>query len=200
MDAIRLRASDRDAAARVLARAFFEYPVMVAHWPDVSRRRRYLEWYLGCSIDYGCRYGEVYTTREVAGVAIWLPPGQTQFSVWRYIRSGFLRTPLVLGIWRSLTQVRQFEDVTQRAHEEIAPGPHWYLWELAVDPEQQGNGIGSLLMQPALQRADAEHVPCYLETHDEKNVSFYAKRGFEMVRSEEIAGSELRYWSMLRGG
>ncbi len=195
---IRLAPSGKKTAARVYARAFFDYPVMIAHWPDPARRRRYLEWYLGCAINYGCRYGEVYTTPDVAGLAIWLPPGQTHFTPWRYIRSGFLLTPLVMGIRRSFTQAMQYEDLAQKAHAQIAPGPHWYLWGLAVDPDQQGKGIGSALMQAMLERADAQHLPCYLETHDPKNIPFYRKHGFDIARTVKIPGSDLQFWSFLR--
>lgn len=199
MRVIRLSASQKRPAARVYARALFNDPVMIAHWPEASRRSRYLEWYLGCAINYGCCFGEVYTTPDIAGLAIWLPPGQTHFTTWRYIRSGFLLTPFVMGIRRSLTQAMRYEDLAQKAHTEIVPGLHWYLWGLAVDPEKQGKGIGSLLMQPGLQCADAQHLPCYLETHDPENIPFYLKHGFDLARTEKIPGSDLQFWSLLRG-
>ena len=34
--------------------------------------------------------------------------------------------------------------------------PHWYLAVLGVDPGRQGRGFGSHLMQPVLERCDAE--------------------------------------------
>ena len=198
MDAIRLKPSDRASAARVFARAFFHYPVMVSHWPDPARRARYLEWYLGCALSYGLRYGQVYTTRDLAGLALWLPPGQTHFTLWRYIRAGFLLTPLLMGIRQSFALAMQQDDAAQKVHAEIAPGPHWYLWMLGVDPAQQGKGIGGLLMRPALEQADRQHLPSYLETHDEKNVPFYLKHGFDLLRTEQVPGSELRFWGFLR--
>jgi len=35
-----------------------------------------------------------------------------------------------------------------------------------------------MLMQPGLERADAQHLPCYLETHSDKNASFYTRCAF----------------------
>jgi GNAT superfamily N-acetyltransferase len=81
---------------------------------------------------------------------------------------------------------------------EILPEPHWYLWGLTTDPAQQGKGIGTQLLQPILERADAGRLPCYLETHDQKNVAFYGKRGFELVRSENLPGYDLPFWCMVR--
>jgi MFS family permease len=51
--------------------------------------------------------------------------------------------------------------------------PHWYLWLLGVDPDRQGQGVGSALLAPILARADAEGLPCALETLTERNVWFY---------------------------
>lgn len=42
---------------------------------------------------------------------------------------------------------------------EILPGPHSYLWTLAVDPSFQGRGIGKSLLKPGLDRADEQDTP-----------------------------------------
>jgi ribosomal protein S18 acetylase RimI-like enzyme len=198
MDTIRLKPSDKKSAAEVFARSFFEYPMITFYWPDKDRRKRYLEWYLGCVLNYGFRYGEVYSTPGIAGIAIWLSPGQTHLTTRRYIRAGFLLAPLRMGINHYFTQTTRNEELVMQVHEEIMPGAHWYLWAIAVDPDRQGQGIGTILMQPGLEHADAQQLPCYLETHDEKNLPFYQKQGFDMVRSEQVPGSELRFWCFVR--
>jgi ribosomal protein S18 acetylase RimI-like enzyme len=198
MDAIRLEPSDRDAAARVFARSFFDYPLMTHYWPDQERRARYLERYLGWAINYGLRYGGVVTTPELAGIAIWLPPDQTHITTWRYILAGFLPLPVLMGIRHFSTQTMPSEDLMLQVHGEIMPGPHWYLWAVAVDPDRQGLGIGTALMQPGLERADAQRLPCYVETHDEENMAFYLNRGFDLVRCEPVPGSDLRFWCFVR--
>ncbi len=67
--------------------------------------------------------------------------------------------------------------------------PHYYLWGLAVDPNHQVKGIGAALMLPVLTQADAQKVPIYLETHDEKNVSYYQKHGFDLI--DTVAGKRI---------
>ena len=57
--------------------------------------------------------------------------------------------------------------------------PHWYLYLVAVDPEQQGRGVGSALLAAGLARADAEALPAYLEATSERNSALYARVGFE---------------------
>ncbi len=85
-------------------------------------------------------------------------------------------------------------------HRQLVDGPHWYLWALGVAPERQGQGIGGALLAPILARADAEGLPCYLETQTEANVAFYARRGFEVLAADELPGQPVSVpmWYMAR--
>lgn len=198
MNAIPLQPTQKKRAAEVWARAFVNYPMMTYCCPDARRRERHLERYLGWAINYGLRYGEVYTTPDIAGVSIWLPPGRTHITVWRCLMAGFLPLPFLIGLGCFVTRTMKNERLVHRAHRETMQGPHWYLSALAVDPGRQGWGIGRTLMRPGLQSADAQNLPCYVETHDEKNVPFYEKHGFELTGSEPIPGSDLRFWYFVR--
>ena len=198
MEAVRLDPNEKEAAAQVFARSFFNYSMMVFYWPDTERRKRYLEWYLGCVINYGLRYGQVYTTSDIDGLSIWLPPGETHTNNWRYARSGFLPTMLHMGFRHYFTQAIKNEELVMKTHRELMPGPHWYLWAIAVDPDKQSQGVGSVLIQPGLQAADAQQLPCYVETHAEQNLPFYQKRGFELVRTVQVPGFDLRFWCFVR--
>ena len=53
-------------------------------------------------------------------------------------------------------------------------------------------------MQPVLERADRDRLPCYLETAKEINVSFYKKHGFEVVVEDDLPGGGPRFWTMKR--
>jgi GNAT superfamily N-acetyltransferase len=76
--------------------------------------------------------------------------------------------------------------------------PHWYLSAIGVEPERQGRGVATALMQPILQRADAAGLPCYLETHREANLRIYRKHGFDLVHRADLAGHAVPVWAMLR--
>lgn len=205
MEAIRPRSvtlgsksSEKKAAAQVLARAFFDYPMIIHYWPDLGRRVCYLEWYWNCAVNYGLRYGQIDTTPDIAGVSIWLPPGQTHITTWRYSRAGYLPLPLFIGCKQFFTKTMRSDNLVQQVHEEIMPGPHWYLWIVAVDPARQGKGIGAVLMRSGLQRADAQHLPCYLETYEKGNIPFCLRHGFTLVRTEQVSGSDLCFWCFRR--
>ncbi len=69
--------------------------------------------------------------------------------------------------------------------------PCWYLAALGVDPNRQGQGIGSQQMRAMLAEIDggaargAARGAAYLETGEEINVRFYERLGFE-VRERAI--------------
>ena len=198
MEAIRLDPSMKERAAKVYARAFFDYPLFACYYPDPARRERHLASHLEVVVNYGFLYGQIYTTPDITGVACWLPPGSTDITWLRLIRAGGLPIFPKVGIIRSLTDVKKTEDYTVKVHNEIMPGPHYYIWVVGVDPDYQGMGIGKALMKPGLDQADAMRVPIYLETHDEKNVLYYQKLGFDLIRIESAPGFDLKFWSMVR--
>jgi ribosomal protein S18 acetylase RimI-like enzyme len=197
MQIIPLKPSQKKQAARVLARAFHDYPQITFYYPDPLRRMHFLGWYLGCLVNYGLLYGEVNTTPDIAGVICWLPPGQTHYTLWRYIRSGFILTPWKMG-QENYQRSEACEKYAMQMHRELVPGPHYYLWAVVVDPDHQRKGVGSCLIQPGLDRADARGLPVYLETHNEKNVAYYQRFGFRLARSAVVPGYGLPFWCMIR--
>jgi len=56
---------------------------------------------------------------------------------------------------------------------------------------RQGQGLGSALVEMGTSRADAAGVPCYLETAMDSNITFYRKRGFEVVGQADCFGHTL---------
>jgi ribosomal protein S18 acetylase RimI-like enzyme len=73
---------------------------------------------------------------------------------------------------------------------------HWHLGPIVVLPRYQGSGIGTMLMERFCREVDACSAKAYLETEGDKNVRFYEKFGFIVVRESEIFMVKNRY--MLR--
>ena len=186
-----------EEASQMLARAFFDDPIVEYIMPDPARRERHLPWFFRLATRYGHPYGESFTTpHNVEGAAIWLPPGDNMTSLLRMVRLGLLLTPLKFG----LPAFMRFMKVTnhlEHLHKRDVPPEHWYLFVLGVEPERQGQGVGGTLIQPVLERADRDRLPCYLETSKERNVTFYRKHGFEVVVEGRV-GDSPPYWTMKR--
>jgi GNAT superfamily N-acetyltransferase len=193
-----LRPEDFQPAVAAAARAFMEDPGAVHLFPDVHRRERLLPASLEPSLRFGQRYGVVHTLEgSPDGLAVWVPPpGRSSVTVLRMLRCGGLR---LFFRYRppELMRASKFTMEVKALHPESFRTPHWYLWLLGVAPERQGQGAGSALLQPILHRADAERVPCALETMTERNVRFYHKHGFE-VAAVTTGDKGPRTWAMWR--
>ena len=187
----------KQSAAELLGRAFLDDPMMQFIEPDDARRARFVTWLMGTVVTYCLLYGEVYATPGFEGVACWLPPGQTHFTPWRVIRAGIPAVRLKLTT-AALIRFRHNELYLDRIQKRLMPGRHWYLFAVGVEPGCQGQGIGSRLLQPVLERANAAGMPCYLETHNPENLPFYEKHGFATVSAGEVPHHSLRVWAMVK--
>ena len=187
-------------AAEIQGRAFFDDPAMAFVFADEKSRPQRLSWLMGIGIAYGCRFGDVSTTADpMLGHAVWLPPGATSISDEQMNEVGFAEAPVKMGE-DALGRFGGFMELVGGHHERLVPVPHWYLLILGVEPEHQGKGIGSSLIAPGLARADAEGLPCYLETSKERNVAFYRRHGFEVRHEDFIPGGGPKVWMMIRDG
>lgn len=167
--------------------------MMVHLIPSAERRRRLLPKFLGSCQSYCLRYGEVQT-EELHATAAWLPPGTTA-TLGRMLRSGMITSSLALGP-AGMRRMLRLTSAMDREHHRQAPDPHWYLWLLATEPAHVGRGAAGRVLAPTLARADTKGMPVYLDTHNERNLAFYARHGFEPVAEDKVDGC--RFWGLLR--
>ena len=195
---VRLAKTQIREAGEVLARALYDDPLTVWVEPNSARRARVLPWSMAVYARYGHRYGEVYTTAEaVGGAAIWIPPGKFPISLVGLMLAGYVLRPLkggLAGFVRAMSAMGYVEGL----HKQHVPRPHWYLLFLGVDPPHQGQGVGGALVQPVLARADAEGLPCYLESTNARKLPFYKRHGFEVVVEDDLPRGGPRFWTMKR--
>jgi ribosomal protein S18 acetylase RimI-like enzyme len=172
---------DVPAIGDVLARAFFDDPIFRAILPEDGHRRRALpvlfrEWTRRLHLHHRASY----TTHDLAGAALWSPPGQWHIGIGDQMRMA----PAMVGALRRRTLVALRVLLAVESPHPREP-PHWYLRVIGCDPSRQGQGVGATLLRPVLERCDAEGIGAYLESSNEKNLPFYRRHGFREVR--EIA-------------
>jgi GNAT superfamily N-acetyltransferase len=186
------------SVGEVLGRAFFDDPLMTYWLPDPDKRARALPWFMTTAAKFAFKNGEVETTAgAVEGGALWLLPGKTRVPPLQMMLAGMWQAPFRLGVG-NLGRFSKSLDHMEKIHDQQAPEDHWYLMVLGVDPPRQGQGIGSAIMQPALAKADAAHLPAYLETQKEINVPLYQRHGFEIVVETDMPGGGPHIWCMKR--
>lgn len=62
---------------------------------------------------------------------------------------------------------------------------HWFMQKLSVDPNWQRKGIGRMLLQWGLERAQEENVPVGLDSTEVGEI-LYRKVGFEKIGTFEM--------------
>ena len=199
IEVVRLRTEQIERIAEVLARAFWSDPQMLWLLPDEADRARLLPWLMTTSIRFSLRAGEAWTTPDLAGLALWLPPGARPPGLVATLRSGAIAAPFKLG-WERFNRFTMLAARADQLRKRVMHEPHWHLAGLGVEPSAQRSGIGSALLQPVLARADASGAACYLETYTPANVAFYARLGFVVSAEEELVADAPRIWAMRRAG
>lgn len=196
---VRLKPEQNDLATEALTDAFMDDPMYQAIFPVPETRAKALSAVWSGLLKYSTKYGEVYTTPEVAGAACWLSPGNTEVTFVGQMRTGFALFRAVMKFSaQERTNFMHAMDFVDVEHKRLVQGPHWYLLALGVSPDHQGKGIGGRLLEPVLARADEEEVPCYLEAVTEINVAFYEKCGFRVIWDGDTPIQGVHVWMMLR--
>jgi ribosomal protein S18 acetylase RimI-like enzyme len=189
----RATVGDTPALAAMLARAFLDDPVAAWACPPTTLRPAVLERFNDARVRQMVDAGEVWTTPDRTSAAVWAAPERWRSSVREDLEmtASLLRLRLLARIplvARGLLGV-------ERKHP--AKPPHWYLAVLGTDPSAQGRGLGSAVLAPILEECDRDGVGAYLESSKERNIAFYARHGFHVVRELRLPRGP-RMWAMWR--
>lgn len=183
-------------AAQVLGRAFTDDPVSVAvykNFPPIKRER-------ALTVDFSVelllciRKGypiEVNEQGRLVAAAVIYPPGI--YPLPAYDQWLILLKSILANGWYDIRGYIKWLDEVDKVHPNEA---HFYLEYLGVDPEYQGRGFGSSILQHLSNRADERGVGCYLENANPRNLALYQRFGFQIIGEKEIIG--IPSWFMWR--
>lgn len=182
------------ALTRMLARAFDDDPVACWSSPRSGPRERMLERFHRARLRQALAGEEVWTEDGLRGAAIWLAPDRWRTTMREELElARSMLAPRLL--WRAPLVWAGFMREVELRHPRTPP--HWYLAVLGTEPAEQGRGIGSALLEPVLSRCDTDGVCAYLESSKERNIAFYARHGFRVVRELRLPRGPVM-WGMWR--
>ncbi len=187
-------ARDVPRLAGVLADAFTNDPLFTWMLRGSLRLKQRLRTVFTTEIEqYGLpNGGTVWTTPEYDGAVLELPPG-----AWQMPKSMTGREAL-RWLWAYGRRLPRAISV-QKAMEERHPRePHFYVRVIGVRTARQGQGIGSALMQPTLQRADAAGLATYIEASTQRSAALYERLGFVHMDVLELPNGGPPVWLMRR--
>lgn len=190
---------DIPAAAALCAAAFDIDPGFSWVAPTGDKKKPFLNRLfrenLAMDLERGARGVSAVNGEQLAGVMLWFPPGAPKPTTADWVRRLPRLTPLLahpLSCWRGLSLQRAIETAFPQKEKNLA-----YFKLLAVSPKYHGQGVGSALLDLAIQDTARNGLSLYLETATEKNAAFYAKRGFTDIGRIEGRGRPT-LWKMRR--
>jgi ribosomal protein S18 acetylase RimI-like enzyme len=184
--------SEAGPLSAALAAAFEDDPVLSWLIPNQHRRLRRLERFFHLELRHVVLpAGTIWTVDGTAGASLELPPGNWRMPIRAQITHGSAFTR-VFGT----RLLHAFGLITVMEHRHLRE-PHHYIPYVGVAPEAQGQGLGTALMRPTLERCDRERVPAYLEATSERNAALYERLGFEHLGAFRL-GNSPPLWPMRR--
>jgi uncharacterized protein YhfF/GNAT superfamily N-acetyltransferase len=178
--------------AGVLARAFALDPIVA--WPMVTKDElpaRIRAMFEAVDTPFA-REGWMFETADGLGVMTLLPPGSAAREEELAAEVGALTAAL------SPDGGARYDAFWAWVPSMLPDEPHWLLDQLAVEPAAQGRGIAGALVRHALERADADGLPLFLETGVERNLGFYARHGFRVFAEGDAPDGGPHTWFLRR--
>jgi GNAT superfamily N-acetyltransferase len=185
--------ADVPALTRMLVHAYMDDPVAVWICKSNRLRARVLETLYSARLQKLLTEQGVWTNSDRSSAAVWVPPAAEQPSV--RPSSALLRCLLDPRLLARLPLLAYGFSGMQRAHPRSPP--HWYLSLLGTNPDTQGHGYGSAVLEPALERCDRDGVGAYLESSKPRNLDFYARFGFRVTGELQLPYGP-KMWPMWR--
>jgi ribosomal protein S18 acetylase RimI-like enzyme len=187
------RPAEAEGVAAAMARAFADDPALGFLLGPGRREERLTRFFSAELRVVAFPHEIVWTTDGLLGGAIWAKPGHWRVPVAASVREtpdmiGVFGRRLGLALWTRLRMERLHRGKPES----------YYLAAIGLDPAQQGRGIGSALMQPMLDRMDAEGVPAYLEASSTRSRALYERHGFETTGEIELPRGGPSIWPMWR--
>jgi len=185
-------------ASLILTRVFKENAINVYVFPKPEERMEKMPYVYQFLLRYNLLYGRVFaTSTQLEGVAVWVHSDNRGTSSWRILVSGAIWPAIKMGV-ETGRKLEELDEYVNRKHCELVTAKHWYLYLLGVDPQYQGKGYASQLLNGMLSETDKEGLPCFLETQGSQNVSMYQHFGFKVVDELTVPDTQVTLVAMLR--
>lgn len=183
---------DRTALVETLAQAFQTDPALSWIVPDPERRAAVLRGLFTVLVSADMRAGLALRTAGDEAASLWRAPGRARGHAGEFLRS---LLPLVATFGWALPRALKVQGGID-AHR--PKGRYWYLHYVGVRTAHQGKGHGGRIIRAQTDVADAQGLPCWLETATAINVPLYQRLGFVTQVQWDVPGGGPHFWGMMR--
>ncbi len=175
-------------AVSAIVTGFSADPITRWVFPEPHQYLTYFTEFVPLMAGGAFEHGSAYCTEDFMAASLWLPPGvHSDVEAMGGLAAKAIHERDQEKIFTFMGQMGEYHPTE----------PHWYLPLIAVDPAQQGRGLGSALLRHALEISDRDKLPAYLEATSPRSRPLYERHGFEAIGEIQVADSP-PMWPMLR--
>ena len=178
---IKAKYSDKQFIVDILCRAFDQSISVNYAMKQGKKRRRRIRKLMDYSFEMCWLYGEIYYASDRKGVALLFSPEQKK-TTWRSVFRDISFILSAVSLKRTIKVVKREFMLMKYYPEHLV-----YLWYLGVEPQSQGEGVGSKLLQEIMEMTDKRNLPIYLETSTLINLAFYKRMHFEVFEQFNLS-------------
>lgn len=183
IDVAALRGCDIGEATEVLVRSFWEEEGTLHLVPSERMRASALRRIMHNACVDALPFDSSLVARsegQLVGVALVLPPEANPTSLVRQLRQALAALPIGIRHPTIISEAVR----GSRAKGRLEPsGPHLHLSTIGVEPQAQGRGVGSVLLERIVATADQGGLGTYLTTYNADTANWYAGFGFEITNT-----------------
>jgi GNAT superfamily N-acetyltransferase len=179
--------------AATLAAAYPDYRWTSWAFPDDGRAQRLHRWAEVCAGLAGVEAGTTWVTGDCASVAAWTAPGAPA-------RAADLQAVLDRDLPKAFGSRHRVVLASEGLAAQGKPEePHWWLDAVGTRPADRHAGLAAAVLQPVLERCDADGLPAALTTYTSTAVRWFQRFGFAVTHATRTAvDHELPIWTMVR--
>lgn len=180
--------ADAEQTIAALTLAFATDPVIRLFYPDPRDHLTHFPEMMRIQIHHAIDCRSAYCIEGFSAAAIWFPPADSAADA-EADKARRRRLDALIEETASRDGNDDLFAALGKMGKFHLDAPHWYLHAIGVDPYHQNEGLGSILMEQALPKCDADGVPAFLESSNRRNVPFYLRHGFEVMQVVQVGTS-----------
>jgi GNAT superfamily N-acetyltransferase len=185
--------ADVPRLAATLAAAYPDYRWTSWALPEDGRTQRLHRWAELWGALVPVLAGTAWVTDDVTAAAAWVAPdtGPPAADLQAVIDRDL---PRVFGARQPVVLTSERLGALGRPEE-----PHWWLHAVGTRPANRHRGLGAAVLQPVLERCDADGVPAAATVYTSTVVRWLQRFGFAVTHSTRTAvDHELPIWTLVR--
>jgi GNAT superfamily N-acetyltransferase len=185
--------ADVPRIAATLAAAYPDYRWTSWALPEDGRAQRLSRWAELWGGLIPVLDGTAWVTDDVTAAAAWVAPDAPQPAA--DVQAVADRDlPRVFGSRQPVVLASERLGALGRPEE-----PHWWLTAVGTRPAGRHQGLGTAVLQPVLERCDAEGIPAAATVYTSTVVRWLQRSGFAVTHSTRTAvDHELPVWTLVR--